>query len=390
MVLSKNSTKILVISHFLISPLENAASSSIIRDFLKDKAFRITQVELPFSDSRENYLYKLIFENGEVKKEEKMKIIKKPDWLAYIIHPLISFFLVFKDFKGFDLCIACENLSFIAMFPLRKVGIIKRIVYYSVDYVEVRFSNRIINNMYHWFDRVACNNSDVNWVVNEKQIQGRKNNGVNISKCSSFEVVPIAFRNKDIEVLPVEKISYYNLMFCGTLRDSAGPDLVVKALPYLLKRFPKIKATFVGNGEAKNKLVKLARDLKVSRRIVFYHNVSKQSEVVKILTKGSIGLAPYTPYPGSISFNSDPGKIKLYLACGLPVITTNIATSGRRIQKNKAGLVVNYSEKELAKAIIYLLQNRKRYTVYKEASIRLSEKYDADVVLKKAFRYLSN
>jgi glycosyltransferase involved in cell wall biosynthesis len=289
-----------------------------------------------------------------------------------------------------DLIVACDNLSFFSILLLKKLGLVKKTIYYSVDYVTERFENRIINWTYHYVDRLAIYNSDVNWVVAKEQIIAREKNGIDLKKAAPFEVVPIGFRAKEVNITPVSKLDFYNLVFCGTLRESAGPHLVIEALPKVLKKFPKTHAIFIGGGN-KSDLVTLAKKLRVQNRVRFYQDVDDHKKLVRVLTKCSIGLAPYIPAPGSISLTSDPGKIKLYLLCGLPVVTTKVATSHKIIARNKAGRVIDHNADSLAKSVIYLLSSKKRYTEYKEAAIRLGHKFDSDRIFKKAlskFLYL--
>ena len=387
MKLSKDKTKVLILSHFLINPFQNnSAASTAMAAFLKDKVKKVVQIEHPFPDSKDNHSYISIYKNGELKIKKKEILIKKPDWVSYILQTLtnISYFLEYE--LRYDLGIVCENLSFISVWPLRKLGLVKKLIYYSVDYVEIRFQNPLLNKMYHTIDRFACKYSDENWVTSEAQIKGRESNGIDLRKCSPFKIVPIGFRLSEINISPMTKSKYYNLVFCGTLRESAGPQLIIESLPFIIQNFPKVVITFVGSGEYKKYLLKLATKLGVKKYIKFLTNVKNHKRIIQILTNCSIGFAPYAPVPESISYRSDPGKIKLYLACGLPVITTRIATSHKVIASNKAGVVIDYNEGDLSKAVSRLLGNKDRYEVYRKRAILLSKRYDADRILSHAFR----
>ncbi len=382
----KDKTNVLILSHFLINPLKNAASSTSIRNFLLNKVKKIVQIEQPFPNSKEKFSYFLVFEGGQQKKSIKIRAIKKPGWLAYLVHLFMNLYFVLKTFERYDLCIACENLSFLAVLPLRKISLIRKLVYYSVDYVDERFANRLINWVYHGVDRIACKNSDVNWVVVHNQITAREKNGISIEECARFEIVPIGFRNKEIKLQPFNKIDYYQLVFCGALRETAGIQLAIEALPLILRKFPKVRLTLIGSGNYERELKDMVRKLGLKKYVNFLGAMVEHQKVVEILTKGSIGLAPYAPIPGSLSYLSDPGKIKLYLACGLPIITTKIATSGPVLVKKKAGMVIDYSKIRLYQAVSFLLGDRKRYETYRKNAISLSKKYDLDTILATAFK----
>jgi len=265
------------------------------------------------------------------------------------------------------------------------MGFIQHAIYYSVDYVEVRFSNKFVNAIYHYIDRLAIYNSDENWVVSQAQIDSRKRNNVNIKKASRFKVVPIGFPVDRKYIKSVDQVDFYHLVFAGTLRDSAGPSLAVEALPDLLKVFPKLKITYVGGGD-KKPLIAIAKELGVLSHISIQQNITDHTKFIKKIADKSIGIAPYAPVEVSISYTSDPGKIKLYLLCGLPVITTTIATSHTLIENNMAGISISYNKDQFVKAVIKILQNKGKYAQYKKSAIKLGKSYDTDIIFSKAFK----
>lgn len=368
--------KILISSHFLIDPIVNAASSTSLQKLLVSKNIQVTQIEYPFANSRDKYAY-VVSSQKKGKFIKKYKVVRNPEWLSYIAHPIFFSFIFLKSINRYELGIAFENLSFLVMFFLKKLGFIKSLIYYSVDYVPRRFENNFLNFIYHSLDRFAVYNSDANWVVAKEQVKARNKNGIDLKKSAPFEIVPIGFRSKDIKIRPISKIDFYSLMFCGTLRESAGPEIIVKALPKIAEKFPKIRLTLIGKGD-KKPLLQLAKELKVLHKVKFLQNLDNHNKLTKILTKGSIGLAPYAPVANSISYNSDPGKIKLYLLCGLPVITTSIATSHKLISQANAGRVVQYKEDKFAEEVIFMLSDKRRYAEMKSSAIELGKNFDSD------------
>lgn len=74
--------------------------------------------------------------------------------------------------------------------------------------------------------------------------------------------------------------------------------------------------------------------------------------------------------------NADPGKIKDYTSAGLPVITTKAIYTWRDIEKFKCGIVINYNEDELAKAVILLLQNVNLLLQYRKNAVKYAKQFD--------------
>lgn len=384
MKLSKDTTTVLYINHYVTRGKNSEETDQKTMNFLLDKTKKIIFIGNPFPISPFEETIMESYENGRLVKEERVPTWKGPEILQYLNHILITYWLLLKVGLRYDLCIAHENLSFFILYPLRLLGIINRIVYYSVDYVPQRFPNLLLNKIYHFLDRFACKHSDLNWVMVKEQIKIRRRNGITKKNSSPFALAPVGYNFKLINIKPVDKIDFYNLIFAGALLENSGPHLGIKALPLLLKRFPKIHYTIIGRGIFENELKNLVKNLRLEKKVKFTGYIEEFADLTEILSRASIGLAPFVPNPKSLSFYSDPSKIKLYLVCGLPVITTNVTTIAPLINKSKAGKVIEYSEENLYKAIVEMLSNIKEYKLYKDAAIKLSEKFDIDNILTEA------
>ena len=101
-----------------------------------------------------------------------------------------------------------------------------------------------------------------------------------------------------------------------------------------------------------------------------------------------IGIAPYVPLHDSTLQTTDPTKIKEYLACGLPVITTNISEIAEVVRKNKCGLVIDYNEKEFASAAIELIENDFLFSEYRRNAIAFAKNYDWQVIFDNVYNKL--
>jgi len=95
------------------------------------------------------------------------------------------------------------------------------------------------------------------------------------------------------------------------------------------------------------------------------------------LSKYGIGISLWKDRGNN--WYGDPGKTKLYSACGLPVIMTDNTPYAKIIKETHAGLVIDYNEDSLRYAIKKLLGN---YSHYKN-NVRKTWPYiNADEVFK--------
>ncbi len=385
MQIKKDSTKTLLLTHFVIRTNQGPAAPGILKYLLK-RTDTVVYIEHPFPHAQIQYSFLSIFKRGTLVYQKKVANIKGPDWLQFIYHFLLSSYFIVRSFSRFDICIACENLSLISTLIFRKIGLINNLVYYSIDYTNKRFNNRIMNNLYYLIDKASCRYSDINWVVTKEQINARKANYGPLNQFSQFSIVPIGYDRSEIKPMPIDRINYFRIIFTGGLLEWAGLQLVIKSIPKLITKFSKIKLTIIGSGYYEKELKRLIKELNISNHVEFLGFIEDYYKLINIVARSSIGLAPYAPLKESVSYKSDPSKIKLYLICGLPVITTIVTTIASQISKTKSGIVIDYSEIDFVKAVEKILNSKKNYLKYKTNAIKLSKKYDLNFILDKAFK----
>lgn len=383
-------TNAIIISHFSFKYDEKSdVFPQNIRDFLLERTGYLAYIDHPFPDSDFPASDIRIYSHGKKEFYMSSPKIKLPILILYSYQFFLTLFFLIRKPMRYDLCIACDNLSLISVYLLRKIGVIKKIVYYHVDYTPERYSNPFLNNLYHFLDRIASKISDVNWVVVENMIDAKAKNGLDVKKSAPFQIVPIGYSRGDIFVKPVEEVDRFHLVYVGLLFEKQGLQLVIKSLPKIIKKFPKVHLTVVGDGPYKSALKKLVTQLNIASRVTFFGFMRNQREISKFLANhAGVGLATYSPSIGGYTFNGDPSKIKLYLSCGIPIITTKVPPIAEIIARNKAGFAINYSEDDFIDSLELLIANRETYRVYRENALIMSGAYDIKKFLDDGFKAL--
>lgn len=386
MKLDKEKTKILLVTHYMILTEDGEDTDQRIRSYLKNKVKKIVHITHPFPYTPYRDSYLIIYENGEKIQEFKVPVITGPYWIQYLHHVLLIYYFLMKSGFTYDLCIAMENLSFIAIYPLRFSSFVKRVVYYSLDFVPSRFPNPLLNWIYHFIDRMACKYSDKDWVMVRKQMAARSKYGITSKNSAPFSIVPIGYDIKNINLRSPDRVDFYNIVYAGGFREGTGVNLAINVIPLLIQKFPNIRLTIIGTGKDEEQLRKLIVKLNITKNVNFLGYIASFWDLTDILSTKSIGLAPYKPIPGSYSYFADPSKIKLYMASGLPVITTKVTTLSSLISKTHSGIVIDYSEEALCNAVIAMLGDKSGYNRYKDAAIKLATRFDIDHILDSAIK----
>jgi glycosyltransferase involved in cell wall biosynthesis len=130
-----------------------------------------------------------------------------------------------------------------------------------------------------------------------------------------------------------------------------GHDLVIKALPALLRRFPELTYRIVGDGEGRSLLENLAGQLGVTKAVRFY-GVVPDEELRRHYTEASVFIMP--------SRQEGFGFVFLEaMALGTPAIGGNQDATPEVIVHDQTGLLVDpCSVEDIIRATTTLLENR--------------------------------
>ena len=291
--------------------------------------------------------------------------------ISFKIRDFLSVFdFYLMDKSKYDLFIGLESINAIAGILLRKLKAVKKVVYYVSDFSPKRYKSGWFNKIYLWLDRIAASNADYIWDVSRAMMPARIKTGLKSKAAAPVIHVPNALYPEQINYLPIEKTEPFSLVFAGTLGPENGPDIAIESMKYVIKKYSEARLHIYGGGDGLNRLDKLTERLKLKENVVFHGFFTDQIKLSDEIKRYRIGLAPYKAIPGSPRWWADATKIRLYLAAGLPVITTQVPPLGKELISENAGLVTKDNPKETAKAIEKLFKDQKLYRKLRANAIK--------------------
>lgn len=359
-----------------------------LRDFLVPKVEKLVLID-QLVPSSESVLHKI-----EVYVSNKQKFIEyHPSWWFKLITPIlwmrntngthISFkirdFLsiidwTFRDATVFDYFIGLESINTLAGILLRKLGRVKHVIYYVSDYSPNRYKNRWFNRLYLAFDRMSAKHADYIWDVSRAIHPARIKAGLN--RYSSAPVIHVAngLFPSQIKTNPVSKIKPYSIVFMGTLGPENGPDVVIRALSTIRKKYAKATLHIIGGTEESFAWLKpIIRDYKQEGAVIFHGFIPNAAKMSEIMRSCSIAVAPYRSMRGSPRYYGDAGKIRAYCAAGLPIVTSPVPPLGRDMAEAGAAVIANDDEKSFASAILALFENSDLYVRMRRKAIAIAK-----------------
>lgn len=368
------------------APYDNAGR---ILDYLIDNFYIVLHFSYDHLRLKKGRRSKLtLYKNG--------KIILNKDLIWLRTHPI----LLFPSLPFVALAIATQTFFYVYRYKeryvkfnyflsvnaytawlgnlLRFTGLIDKTIYWVWDYFPINYPDirlRLARWGYWKFDKPSRYYSDEVIFLNKHLESVRKEkNGLSKKK---YPIIPIG-TNPSGSIRTNNKIIIGHM---GMLKKSQGLDLLFDNIETLIKIYPTLKIEIIGSGPEENHFRKRAE--KFTKFVKFYGYIQKDDDVDKIISSWTIGIATYVPLEWSEHYWTDPSKIKAYLNQGIPVIATNVPEFAKELERNDAGIIVDYyKNQEFINAVKNIINKR---NCFANNALKLAKKYDYRNLYPKLF-----
>jgi glycosyltransferase involved in cell wall biosynthesis len=166
------------------------------------------------------------------------------------------------------------------------------------------------------------------------------------------------------------------VLFVGTLRPIKGVKYLIESMKIIIQSNTEVKLYILGDGEEREKLELLCKQLELSSAIYFKGKVSN-AEAIDYMRSADILVLP------SLS-EGFPLVLLEAMASGLPVVSTRIRGIPEIVVENENGFLVEPANtEELAQKILLLLNDKNIRNKIMLNNIMKAEDYSWDLVVKK-------
>ncbi len=177
-------------------------------------------------------------------------------------------------------------------------------------------------------------------------------------------------------------------MFLGHLVPRQGVSKLLDAISVLQARGESIELDVVGTGPEEHMLREHAHALGLDGVVRFHGYVPDHREVERLLADSSLAVAPYEPSATTFTRHADPGKLKAYLAAGLPTILTDVPPNARELAAEAGAELVSYDSTAIADAIAGALASPERWGERSRRARHYMLRFDWPVLLRDALEAL--
>ena len=300
-------------------------------------------------------------------------VVRDPFWIprhlvpepaSYIKDLALTILWSLRAGVVFDTMIAAGNLNAFAGLVLRRMGRVRRLIYYAIDFSERRFEHALLERAYRRIDETVLRGADMTWHVSEAMRVAR---ALRFSLAfgadqSRHIVVPIGVHARRMQAVSAHvQDSGRRVVFVGNILRHHGLDVVVEAVAHLRTTHPDISLDIYGDGPDRAPCEARVAALGLQSEVTFHGYVEEDGRLEVELGRGGVAVAMYSPSEADFSRYADPGKIKLYLGAGLPIVMTNVPPIAEELD-DKCAIVVEYSADACRKAILELFEDTKKYS----------------------------
>lgn len=185
--------------------------------------------------------------------------------------------------------------------------------------------------------------------------------------------IPLGLRPEFSNVPPKEIFLAKKLLFIGSLHPVKGLDYLLQAMVEIVESEPEISLSVAGRGDFLEYYKSMAKDLGVSQSVNFLGFVDK-SKIIDLYRSADLTVVPsvWSEQFGMVGPES--------LACGTPVVGSNVGGVPEWLEQGKSGeLVPLRDSNNLARTILRLLSDKeklKAYSRFGQEKINQVHRYD--------------
>jgi glycosyltransferase involved in cell wall biosynthesis len=256
-----------------------------------------------------------------------------------------------------------------------------------VDYVDNRFGRGLKTKAFEAVDGTCCRRVNARFEVSDAALQARNARHRNRTLAPAIVIPTGAWLERTPKVAS-DAIKHQRIVYMGHLVARQGVGMLLEAIALLHARGRSVTADIIGRGPLQAELLKRTDELGIRDAVTFHGFVEDHRRLEAILATGSIAVAPYDTSVDSFTRFADPGKLKAYLAAGLPIVLTDVPPNARELEAGGAAEVVDFTSVAIADAIERTLSSPQVWKSRNQAALQAAKQFDWPILLDRGLRAL--
>jgi glycosyltransferase involved in cell wall biosynthesis len=341
-----------------------------LRDYLVARDVRVVTIFHPLTPEQGTRHRITVYADGVEVAEHSVRLPLRPP-ASYLLDPFVPLLPTRVDaWFGFN-PLACAR-GLVARGQRRA----RRVMLWSVDFVPDRFGRGTLpTRVYDRVDRLCCRRTDARIELSEAARDARNRRHELPPESAHAYVVPMGAWIDRVPTTPPDGFRARRVVFLGHLVARQGVATLLEALASL----GDVAADVIGTGPLETELRDRAK--RAGLPITFHGYVADHPEVERLLSRSSVAVAPYAQTDETFTRYADPGKLKAYLAAGLPVVLTEVPPNARELASEAGAEIVADDSDALAKAISRALSSPEEWHARRKSALAYARRFDWEVLL---------
>jgi len=329
-------------------------------------------------DRRSSYRW---YRNGKLLKQGHTRDYRfLPEPLIYLKEFVSTLRWVAGSFVKWDRFVGMDGLCTLFGLVLRLGGRVSSVNYWNIDLVpEARFPQRWKDSIYRRVNRFSSLRANEMWDHTDLMVTEKERIlGLSPSDYRRHRVVPLGVWTDRMRPRSYQECHSDTLVFMGHLLEKQGVQNVIRAIPRIIEQIPTFRFKVIGGGVFEPELRKLADSLGVDKYVIFCGRIEQDEVMEEEVAQCGAGIAPYIRDLDTFTqFGADPGKVKIYLSCGLPILLTDVPWIASEIQARECGTIISEDIDDIATKVINILTDRATNQRCRDNAVVYAREFDA-------------
>lgn len=166
------------------------------------------------------------------------------------------------------------------------------------------------------------------------------------------------------------------ILFVGRLHPIKGIAYLIEAMNTIVKKNPKARLLLIGNGEERQNLENLVKELDLAKYVNFIGKVPNE-KVLEYMIASDVLVLP------SLS-EGFPLTILEAMACGLPIVATKVGGIPEIVKNGEGGFLVEpQNTAEISEKVLMFLENDELRERISQNNIIEAKKYSWEAVVER-------
>jgi glycosyltransferase involved in cell wall biosynthesis len=168
------------------------------------------------------------------------------------------------------------------------------------------------------------------------------------------------------------------IVYVGRLEKEKNLEFLLRAFKEINSCQTEYKLLLVGDGRDRKQLEKKAKDMGLTN--VIFTGAMNQEKIPEMLNCADVFVL-------CSLFESGPLVVQEAIACGVPVVTTNVGRVKEFVKDEKVGRIVEYDEFKFSKAIEITIDSISNYNLYRRT---IAEKFSFEETMSSLLKIYNN